>query len=60
MPGIQFVEQRSQRGTRRGVVKNGVPAVGWKFTRTERWNVLHKLAAGFRRQFGNGLFNFQQ
>ncbi len=60
MPGVQFVEQRSQCGTRRGITKNGVPAVSRKFTGAQRGNILHKLAAGFRRQFGNGFLNFQQ
>ena len=60
MPGVQLVEQRSQRGARRGGAKNGVPAISRKFTGAKRGNVLHKLTAGFRRQFGDGFFNFQQ
>lgn len=60
MLGVQLIEQRSQCGTRRGIAKNGVPTVSWKFTGAQRGNILHKLAARFRRQFGNGFFNFQQ
>jgi len=58
--GIQFVKQRSQHGTRRGIIQDRVPAVRRKGVGAKRGNVLNKLMARFGRQLGNGFFNFQQ
>jgi hypothetical protein len=60
MFGIQLVEACGQCGARSCVLQNDVPATRWKFTGAKRGNILHKLAAGFGRQSGDGFFDFQQ
>ena len=46
--------------TRSAVIENCSPTVRRKCVRTKCGNILHKLAAGFRRQFGDCFLNFQQ